>query len=223
MTVCQFIDGGPVEAEFLTFLNSGSGTTKLFEDIDFGDGGDILVAVHWLGLSPRTLVSSMIGAASAATLASAAGSIDGSATANVAVIGGSVPGGLGDVSITFSGSVENCEIGVYRSPNLVTLTPSSSPGQLGWNASSPNTRSTSADVRSGGLFLVASSVYHNGGTTVLSGVTNSYDFDYDSANVYHANGGFAVVDDAVAAKMATVTKSGGAENMTGAMVAVPFR
>lgn len=224
MTICQFIDGGPVEVEFLDFLTSAvPGSGQLFEDVDFEEGGDILVAVHWLSTGGAALSSATVGGVLAGTIADASGDIGGG-MAGVALCGGSLPGGgLGDIALTFSGSVDNCEIGVYRSPNLGSLVPSSTPGELGWNSSPDNTRSIGADVEAGGLFLVASSVFHNGGTTVLSGVPNAYDFDFGGANVYHANGGFEVVDTAALGKTATITKSGGAANMTGALIAVPFR
>lgn len=214
----------PIECVFIDFLTSATpGSVQLFEDLDFDVGGGILVAVHWLSSNPRTLSSATIDGVSATEVATATGDVGGG-TVGVSLIAANLPaGGIGDVSVTFSGSVDNCEIGAYRLRNFVSLTPSSTPGELGWNSSAPNTRSTSADVLAGGLYLVASSVFHSGGTTVLSGVINSYDFDFDSANVYHANGGFEVVEADTIGKTATVTKSGGAANMTGGLIAVPFR
>lgn len=225
MTRIQYVDGGgPIEVDFLGLVSAtGAGTAKTAAGFGFGalaPSRKLLMPAHVLHTgSEIVLVSATMGGQPASLVASAVGDRSGVLT-GVLLIGGEPPGTSGDVVLTFSEAGVGCTLAGYRALNMRSLTPHAK-GELGFDTSSPDVRSTSADTPEGGLFLATATVYHDGGSTLLSGVTP--DYPTTPAPSLHIFGGFEVITTAEPGKSAAITKSGGAGSMGGGLIVASFR
>lgn len=226
MTRIQYVDGGgPIECEYLGITSTTGAGTEKSATVSFGSaaaGRKLFFAVHagYAGGS-ISLSAAEIGGVAASIVAGAVGDQSG-VLYGVWLICAEVPSGTsGVVKATFSNSGVSCAVAGYRTLNVRSLAVHDK-GELPWNSSSTDTRMTDADTPQDGLFIAASSTYHDGGTTTLSGVPVAYHAGAPSGPA-HYFGGFEIVTSAEPGKSATVTKSGGAGSMAGGLIVASFR
>jgi hypothetical protein len=113
--------------DYITFTSdTASLTTYTFNNVPIGGDGLIAITVNNESLALRTISSATING-NAASIASQVSQGPGPSFTNTGVIYGRVSSGTtANISITFSGSLSRCGIGVYRIQNNVSDTPTQS-------------------------------------------------------------------------------------------------
>jgi hypothetical protein len=210
------------EVEYLGLSAFASASTSHTIAVPFGNVDErrkIIVAVH-IAAGPDTgpvLSSPSIGGVAATVFE--AGTIAGVNDVGVRWIGAEVPSGAsGNVQLTFNTSTA-VRLGVWRLVSGKSLAKIDS-DVLTWNGSGATRTVTTNTLRGCVQFAAASILFDGGSFSFTSGITSSgYNQSITGSSTARITGGFELISADEADRPITLTKSGGAENWRGALVA----
>jgi hypothetical protein len=181
---------GPATPASLAFLQAAADgtnqTTYNFASQNFGDEDatrEIVVTVHWYGLTGASALNSASIGGVSATIHVQNNDDLGGAFVGSAIISASVPTGTsGTISVTFSAQCLGAAIGAYRVINLSSTTPHHTASD------DDDVINMSLNIPENGV-LVACAMFETAGVVATSGMTEDFDATLESAVQYVGGSG----------------------------------